>query len=79
MLRGDLGEIHKITRARYKVNGHRLFPRAREVKLDGINLGFKRDRRGNIFIQRVTGIWSELLEDVVDVDTIAVLKIHLYW
>eukprot|EP00061_Rhincodon_typus_P012771 g38701.t1 len=70
-LRGDLTEVYEIMRDTDKVNSKGLFPRVGEFKTRGhiFNLRgerFKKDRRGNLFTQRVVNIWNELPEEVID-------------
>eukprot|EP00061_Rhincodon_typus_P004107 g21760.t1 len=71
ILKGDLIEVHKIMRGMDRVNSHGLFPRVGESKTRGHRFKakgekFKKDLRGNIFMQNVMHVWNELPEEVVE-------------
>ena len=65
-----------------KVNSQGLFPRVGDPKTRGQRVKvrgkrFKRDLRGNFFMQRVVRTCNELPEKVVEAGSIATFKKHL--
>ena len=81
-MRGDLIEVYKIMTGLDRVDSQSLFPRVEGSVTRGHRLRvrggkFKRDVRGMIFTQRVVNAWNVLSDEVVEADSVTMLKGHL--